>query len=175
MKTNNTTNNAQFRSSPNSIKLLFRLLLIVVTGLFISSYSFSQNKDLTLVAKENIKSTNSDGTTYLMEIKNKSDEDMLIRLSIFNKSERMNPDKTESKNNVYLEAAFLNEKGDEIEGLILLKANELFTFFVKIIVPEGTPVERWNNLRLHAAYDKFPTNSSSLTLYTYVSDINETE
>ena len=173
MKTNNTTKALQFNFSHNLNKLFNRLLFMLVTGLLISTSTFSQTKDFTLRAIDNVKSANSDGTIYFMEISNNSDEDMMVRLCIFNKNAPLNPDKTESKNNVYLEATFLNDDGEEIEGLILLKAKELYKFHVKIIVPEGTPFDRWNNLRLHATYDKFPKYSNSLTLFTYVSNENE--
>ncbi len=104
---------------------------------------------------------------------NNSSDEIEVKLSVFNKNSEKNPDNTATKNNVFLTATFLNETGNDIEGKLVLKPYELLNFQVKVTVPAGTPIERWNNLLVNAISDKCPTYSPSLTLYTFIPNPDE--
>ena len=60
-----------------------------------------------------------------------------------------------------------------MEGKVVLKANGLLKFQVKVTVPEGTPIEHWNTLLVNAVSDKTTSYSSSLILYTFIPNPEE--
>lgn len=148
--------------------------LVLFILFFLNHFNSSAQKySFNITAKNNIESVNKEGRIYFLEIQNNTKEEMEVKLSIFNKNAGKNPDETDSRNNVYLTASFLNEEGREMEGKVVLKANGLLKFQVKVTVPEGTPIEHWNTLLVNAVSDKTTSYSSSLILYTFIPNPEE--
>jgi hypothetical protein len=98
---------------------------------------------------------------------------MVMNLNVSNHNKENNPDKSDKGNNVILNAKILHEDGTEISGSVHLKPNEILKLQVKVTVPEGTLIKRWNNMLLKATSDKCADYSSSLILYTFVPNLSE--
>ena len=153
---------------------LIRASFLLISIMLISTLSSSAQKcSFSLTATNNIESVNNEGRIYFMEIQNKGNEEMDINLSFKNNNLGKNPDETNSKENVNLDAKFLNEDGQEMKGILKLGSNELLKFQVKVSVPSGTPIEHWNNLLIRATSDKCVDYSNSYTLYTFIPNPNE--
>jgi hypothetical protein len=135
--------------------------------------SYAQKCSFKLIATDNIQSVNNEGRTYFIELQNNSNEEMEIHLNISNHNKEKNPDETDKLNNVNLNVTIINEDGKEIKSSVQLKPNELLKFQVKVTVPVGTPIKRWNSLLLRASSDKCADYSSSLILYTFIPNPNE--
>ncbi|MEI6853887.1 MAG: hypothetical protein WCL06_13660, partial [Bacteroidota bacterium] len=58
-------------------------------------------------------------------------------------------------------------------GKLSVAPKEFMEFQLKVTVPQGTPINRWNHLLLKAATDKCSGYESTLTLYTYVPNPEE--
>jgi hypothetical protein len=137
--------------------------------------SFAQDCAMILTAKNNIESVNNEGRIYFIILQNKSNEDISVNLSVTNTktSSEKNPDKTSPIYNVDLNARILNTDGKEIDGKIILSAKQVLEFQVKVSVPIGTQINRWNNLLLQASSDKCVNYSTSLVLYTFIPNPEE--
>ncbi len=173
MKNNNSILNESkkpgFNININAISFILGFFLIIL-----SSFSSSAQKcTYNISVKNNIESVNKEGRIYFMELQNNSGDEIEVKLSVFNKNSEKNPDNTNTKNNVFLTANFLTEAGNDFEGKLVLKPYELINFQVKVTVPSGTPIERWNNLLVNAISDKCPSYSPSLTLYTFIPNPEE--
>jgi hypothetical protein len=166
-----STNSQAINSKLNNIA--FGVILVVFLTILSAFSSNAQKCTYNISVKNNIESVNKEGRVYFMELQNNSSDEIEVKLSVFNKNSEKNPDNTATKNNVFLTATFLNETGNDIEGKLVLKPYELLNFQVKVTVPAGTPIERWNNLLVNAISDKCPTYSPSLTLYTFIPNPDE--
>ena len=92
---------------------------------------------------------------------------------LFEHNSGKNPDETSSVDNVKLNAGIMNAEGQEMSSKIKLEPKQLLEFQVKVTVPAGTPVKRWNNLLLKASTDKCNNYSTSLILYTFIPNPEE--
>jgi hypothetical protein len=161
--------------SPISRKmsLLIFSLSLLVQILLHPFGSSAQNCSFNLVAKNNIESVNSEGRVYFMELQNNGTEETGVTLTASNANSGTNPDQTTAINNVNVNAEITYEDGQQINGKVVLKSNELLHFQVKVTVPAGTSFNHWNNLFVNASSDKCDAYSSSLTLYTFIPDPEE--
>ncbi len=135
--------------------------------------SLAQDCSLALTAKNNIESVNEEGRIYFITLQNNSSEAILLNLSVANANSGNNPDETSSFNNVKLNAGIMNSEGQEMSSKIKLESKQLLEFQVKVTVPAGTPVKRWNNLLLKASTDKCKNYSTSLIIYTFIPNPEE--
>jgi hypothetical protein len=172
--------NSLTKNSENLYSLFLRkkcLNIVILTVLFLffmyPGILAAQECSFNLTAKNNVESVNKEGRIYFIEIQNNSKVEMAISLSVLNKNADKNPDKTDSTNNVKLNAEILNGDGQAIKELIKLGSNELLKFQVKVTVPVGTPFGYWNNLLLKATSDSCNSYSISLTLYTFIPNPDE--
>lgn len=139
-----------------------------------SKESLSNQKcAFSLKSDNNIESVNSEGRIYFMELKNNSDKVIDVALTVKNDNSGKNPDETESKMNVNLNAKLLYEDGSEIKGVLKLSPNEIQKFQVKVSVPAGTPFGYWNNLIVSAVSDNCKENAQSLMLFTFIPNPEE--
>jgi hypothetical protein len=152
--------------SKMSLSKYFLTLFFIM--LFYSLSSSAQQCSLTLSAKNNIESVNSQGRVYFIMLQNKTNEEININLSVSNNNIGNNPDETAGTSNVNLNAEVLNQSGQALTGIIALSPNEIFEFQVKVTVPAGTPLEHWNNTLLRASSDKCANYSTSLNLFTFI-------
>ena len=141
--------------------------------LLLPKQSSAQDCSLTLSAKNNIESVNEEGRVYFITLQNNGNEALAVDLSVLNRNSEMNPDQTPSTFNVSLTSEILNSTGKAISGKINVAPKEIMEFQVKVTVPQGTPINRWNHLLLKAATDKCSGYESTLTLYTYVPNPEE--
>jgi hypothetical protein len=149
---------------------ILTIIFLILLGQLNSS---AQECSLSLLAKNNIESVNNEGRVYFITLQNKSNEAIVINLSVSNSNTGKNPDETSSRDNVKLNAKILNTEGQEIQNKIKLEAKQLLEFQVKVTVPDGTPIKRWNNLLLNASSDKCNNYSASLILYTFIPNPEE--
>ena len=157
-----------------SEKSLLKSILIILFFILLSPLSSSaQDCSLALTAKNNIESVNEEGRIYFITLQNNSSEAILVNLSVANANSGNNPDETSSFNNVKLNAGIMNAEGQEMSSKIKLESKQLLEFQVKVTVPAGTPVKRWNNLLLKASTDKCKNYSTSLILYTFIPNPEE--
>jgi hypothetical protein len=155
-------------------KSLYGFLLISCMLIFLlPDNSSAQSCSLTLSAKNNIESVNDEGRVYFITLQNNGNEAISVDLSVLNRNSEMNPDQTPTTFNVSLSAEILNSAGKAINGKINVAPKELQEFQVKVTVPQGTPINRWNHLLLKAAADKCSGYESTLILYTYVPNPEE--
>jgi hypothetical protein len=157
-----------------SEKSLLKSLLIILFFILLSPLkSSAQDCSLVLTAKNNIESVNDEGRVYFITLQNNSSEAILLNLSVTNNNSGKNPDETSSIDNVKLNARILNTEGQEMTSKIKLVPKQLLEFQVKVTVPVGTPIKRWNNLLLKASTDKCNNYSASLILYTFIPNPEE--
>jgi len=139
-----------------------------------SKESISNQKcSFSLKSDNNIESVNSEGRVYFMELKNNNNDVIEIALTVKNDNSGKNPDETESKKNVNLNAKLLYEDGSEIKGMLKLRPNEIQKFQVKVSVPAGTPFGYWNNMIVSAVSDNCKENAQSLMLFTFIPNPEE--
>jgi cytoskeletal protein RodZ len=155
-------------------KSLFKTILLLLFFILLSPISSSaQECSLALTAKNNIESVNEEGRIYFITLQNNSSEAILLNLSVANANSGNNPDETSSFDNVKVNARIMNAEGQEMSSKIKLEPKQLLEFQVKVTVPEGTPIKRWNNLLLKASSDKCHNYSTSLILYTFIPNPEE--
>jgi hypothetical protein len=155
-------------------KSLFKSFSTILFVILLSSLSSTaQQCSFKLTTTDNTQSVNKDGRIYFIQLQNNSNEEMVMNLNVSNHNKEINPDKSDKESNVNLNARLLNEDGTEITGSVQLKPNEILNFKVKVTVPEGTPIKRWNNMLLKATSDKCTDYSSSLILYTFIPNLEE--
>jgi hypothetical protein len=161
---------SEISSSPllSGNSLYSTLLIILFVTLLGSLNSSAQQCSFNLTTSSNIESVNSQGRTYFVQLQNNSNDKVEINLTVSNSNTGKNPDATDTKNNVSLNAVVLNEAGQEITGIIELQPNEILKLQVKVSVPSATPIEHWNSMLLYASSDKCVDSSSSLILYTFI-------
>ena len=174
----NQINSQKFLKSTTSdiAKKVFFIKSIGIAIFFVallSSSSFAQNCSLTLHAKNNIESVNSEGRIYFMTLQNNTNEEVSVNLQISNTKSDKNPDMTLSAQNVDLIGQITNTEGQEIKNKLVLTSKQTIEFQVRVKVPQGTQIERWNNLLLVATSEKCPNYSTSLTLYTFIPNPTE--
>lgn len=173
MKNNYSSHTNSQKPNSNLNNRAIGVVLVLFLTILSTLNSLAQKCTYNMSVKNNIESVNKEGRVYFMELQNNSGDEIEVKLSVFNKNSEKNPDNSDTKNNVFLTATFLNEAGNDIEGKLVLKPYELINFQVKVSVPSGTPIERWNNLLVNAISDKCPTYSPSLTLYTFIPNPEE--
>jgi hypothetical protein len=144
------------------------VLIILFVTLLGSLNSSAQQCSFKLTTTSNIESVNSQGRTYFVQLQNNSNDKVEINLTVSNSNTGKNPDATDTRNNVSLNAVVLNETGQEITGTVELQPNEILKLQVKVSVPAATPIEHWNSMLLNASSDKCVDSSSSLILYTFI-------
>jgi hypothetical protein len=144
------------------------LMAVLFLAVLFPMSSSAQNCSLTLTAKNNIESVNSEGRVYFMVLQNNTSEGIDVSFSTTNNNIGNNPDASDGINNVILNAAILSNNGLALTGNIHLASNETFEFQVKVTVPAGTPVNHWNNTLILASSDKCLNYSTSLNLFTFI-------
>jgi len=152
----------------------YKNILFIIFLLFISPFYLSAQKcSVTLIAKNNVESVDKGIRVYFMEIMNNEKEEIEIFLSATNSNSGKNPDNTDSRENVNLDAKIFYNNGNEIKDKIKLKSNELLEFQVKLVVPKGTSIEHWNNTLVSVFSEKCKNYSTSVTLYTFIPNPEE--
>jgi hypothetical protein len=162
----NLENSGSLLTKKRLFKSILTILFIIVMFPLSSS---AQKCSLILTAENNIESVNSEGRVYFIQLENKSSEALNVKLSLSNNNTGKNPDLTLSSRNVSLNAAIILEN-DQNKQNLKINANEVVKFQVKVTVPAGTPIERWNNIVLTASTEECSNYSTSLTLYTFIPD-----
>jgi hypothetical protein len=150
------------KSLCNSFIAVILLIVLIPLG------SSAQNCSLTLTAKNNIESVNSEGRVYFMVLKNNTSEGIDVNFTASNDNTGNNPDASDGSNNVILNASILNKNGVALTGNVHLASNETFEFQVKVTVPSGTLVNHWNNTLLSVSSNKCLNYSTSINLFTFI-------
>jgi hypothetical protein len=162
----NSENSASLLVSRKSLSKSLLVLLFLI--MLIPLSSSAQVCSLTLTAKNNIESVNADGRVYFIVLQNNTADGIDVTFSTVNYNIGANPDASDGSNNVILNAAILDKNGVAMTGSVHLAANETFEFQVKVTVPAGTQIDRWNNTMLTAASDKCANYSTTLNLFTFI-------
>jgi hypothetical protein len=177
--TANLSNSNRENSGSQLIKKsLYKYVLTILFLIILSPLSSSaQDCSLKLVAENNIESVNSDGRVFFIQLINNGNDAIAVNLSIANdnsgsKNSGKNPDLSVVNNNVSLNASIILENSQELNN-IKISANETLKFQVKVTVPEGTPIMKWNNMILTASSEKCNNYSTSLVIYTFVPNPEE--
>jgi hypothetical protein len=155
-----------FVSSVNSFSKV--LMMSAVILLLLPLWASSQHCSFTVTSLNNIESVNADGRIYFIQLKNNSNEGVIVGLSVVNNNLGKNPDSTSCSTNVQLTAQLINSAGQRLPDHISLDPNAQFSFQVKVIAPVGTLLEHWNKLLLKAVADKCPGYMATVDLYTFI-------
>jgi hypothetical protein len=186
MKPKTTLNlfNDYFTNSTQKIILLFGVFLdkktfltpykiaIVSVFIFFSANSYSQPCKATLQVEKNrfTKSVPPEGTSYSLQISNTGSKSTTYVLSETNiNSSCSNNDGSSSSKNVNLNISF-TDTNSNIINQITLNPSETVTFLVKIRIPMGTAVNKWNCTQITATSIECPTYKVNTVLHTLVSD-----
>lgn len=161
------------RIDSNIFRSLIEKITFVIAILSITSLSAqNSNCDATLVVEKerNVRSTTSQGTFYSMVLTNNSNTTSTFTFSSQNLNNNCtNPDNSTTSSNVVLGTIFLNKKQVPITSLTLT-AGQKADFFVKIVVPNNLPVNRWSCTQINALSNNCTTSSINTIIHTLIID-----
>lgn len=169
MKTNTTLHRFDTKISTTISK--FILILLVLS----SAVAVGQTKctaDLRVEKDRNTRSTPTDGTYYSMQISNTGKAVDVYSLSAMNLTDCSNSDGSSSAKNVSLTAVILDKNLKPIDEL-KVNPGETMLFFVHMLVPKGTPFDKWNCTQITAKSKMCTTYKVHTILHTLV--INPSE
>lgn len=182
MKTNiNQNNDAEnfttYLSKLNqlySMKITATLLLLFVFSTTITvGQSGSCSADLRVEKNRTNRSTPADGTYYSMVISNKGRTVDTFSLSSLNvNTTSSNPDKSSTVKNVILNVEFLDKQFKSINE-IKVNPGETISFLAHILVPKGTPFDKWSCTQVVAKSRTCSNYKVDTILHTLVINVNE--
>jgi len=106
-------------------------------------------------------------TTYVIQVENKGSSPVSLALSVQNQNQNcQNPDNSSNANNVTLNLELLDATTNQAINSATLAPGGVFTFLVKAVAPQNTPVNAWS---CHVV-KVIPANCQAVTLslFSYV-------
>jgi len=131
------------------------------------------NAEVKVEKDRNIRSTPQDGTYYAMLISNNGTSNDVFRLSAVSVNTTCaNPDGSSTVKNVKLNPVFLDANRNPITE-ISVGRGQTVPFFVRMLVPANTEVNRWNCTQVVAKPTLCNSYQTSTILHTLVINPNE--
>jgi hypothetical protein len=162
--------NKKATTTPSKISYII-FLVLCTAGSFAQSGSCSAT--LQVEKDRNTRSTPPEGTYYTMIISNTGMSDTAYTLSSSNvNSSCVNNDGSSSTGNVNLTANFVDLNLNSISE-ILLSPGQSVSFLVKVQVPVGTTLNKWNCTQITATSSSCSNYKVNTILHTLVSDPNQ--
>ena len=165
------------KTNSNTIKVttFFKSILML---LFVLNTSMSLGQggckaDLKVEHDRNARSTPPDGTYYKMEISNSGNSIDSYTLSTLDVNKTcLNPDKSLTANNVVVNIEFLDKALKPIKE-VRVNPRETVTFFAYVVVPKGTPFDKWSCTQVIAKSKACPNYKVDTILHTLVINPNQ--
>lgn len=155
----------------NKIIKNYNVLLIIIS-LFIPTMIFGQssncNASINVIKNRTVKSVPPEGISYPMNITNNGLEGNTFTLSALNiNTSCSNTDGSSSANNVVLTSEFVDSNYNNINE-IYLNAGESKSFIVRITIPFGTSVGKWNCTEIIASSKACSNIKTGVVLHSLV-------
>ncbi len=151
------------------LKISITLVLLLASNIFYAQQSFE------LSIKEGTKNPiqNSEHI-YLLEVKNNSKSESLIRIQVSNASckETENLQNRVQKRQVNFNQQVLNKNLTKNVEQISLKPNETYQFYIKITRPNGVAKKTWNCTEVIVISDDGKSISNNIVIESYVPEEN---
>lgn len=162
------------RTSTNLKKAdIFKAALSLLFVLNATVTSAQCNANLKVNQDRNVRSTQLNGTYYKMEITNKGQSADTFVLSTVNaNATTQNNDGSSNAKNVVLNVEFLDSNQKRISE-IKVSPGETVKFFAHILVPSGTPYNRWSSTQVVAKSRTCSNYKVDTLLRTLVINANE--
>ena len=171
MKT--TTNERKINENFTSYLLRCIILIFVLNTATVLGQSNSCNAEIKVEKDRNTRSTPQDGTYYAMLISNNGTASDVFRLSAVSvNSTCINPDASTNIKNVKLNPVFLDANRNPITE-ISVGRGQTVSFFVRMLVPANTEINRWNCTQIVAKPTSCNNFQTSTILHTLVINPNE--
>ena len=135
--------------------------------------SNSCNAELKVEKDRNTRSTPQEGTYYAMVLSNNGSSNDVFRLTALTvNSTCANTDGSDNGKNVKLNPVFLDTNRNPISE-ISVNRGATVSFFVRMLVPINTPVNKWNCTQVIAKPRSCSNYEASTILHTLVINPNE--
>lgn len=171
MKT--TTNLRKIDVNFTSYLIRCIILIFVLNTATALGQSSSCNAEVKVEKDRNTRSTPQDGTYYAMLISNNGNANDVFRLSALNvNSTCSNNDGSSAAKNVNLNPIFLDSNRNPITE-ISVNRGQTVSFFVHMLVPANTEINRWNCTQIIAKPRLCNNYQVSTILHTLVINPNE--
>lgn len=153
-------------------KLKYTVLIISFLVNPVISFSQNCNANLEVSKNRNSRSTSNSGTYYKMSITNNGPNDVYSLSSSNTNTICTNSDGSNSATNVELNISFEDLNYNSITS-VSLKSGETVNFLVHILVPNGTPIDKWNCTQISAKSNLCTNYKINTTLHTLVIHSND--
>lgn len=153
-------------------KLKYKLLTFFLLVNSVSSFSQNCNANLEVSKNRNTRSASNTGTYYKMIITNNGPNDVYTLSSINANTICSNSDGSNTSTNVVLNISFEDLNFNTINS-VSLKSGETVTFLVHVLVPTGTPINKWSCSQISANSNLCSNYKINTTLHTLVINSND--
>lgn len=149
--------------------------LFIIFLILNSAVTFAQtcNANLDVSKGRKTRSTSSSGTYYKMAITNNGPSNDVYTLSSLNINDNCsNNDNSSTTSNVVLNISFADLKLNSI-STIAVNSGETLLFLAHVIVPPGTPFDKWCCTQITATSNFCTSYKVNTTLHTLVINSND--